>query len=315
MGSDDKKLNVTIVGAGGQLGRMCAKLATTRITDCGVRALFRDGLDLTWGLPEMDHAVIHGGRPDVIINCAAFNDVDGAESDMPAAMEVNYRGTERLASICREYGIMLIHFCTDYVFNGVDVQWADGWQECSVAHPLNVYGKSKQSGTSAVQDMMEDRPHYVLRTAALWSNPAGPHESFPAKVIGMISGGDTMQVVDNRFMNPTHVQDVAEAVMVLINMRRQGSPAPYGLYNFTCSGAASPYEFARAVVEETFDGNAQHFLRATNAFPSAANRPRDSRLDCTKWVKATGLTPRHWRAAVSEHIETTLPVPENVPTD
>lgn len=308
----NRKSKIFIIGSG-QLGSACLRIARTRVPNCEVKLMNRAELDLTWSEGDIQDALILGSRrvgpvkgdmPDVIVNCAAYNDVDGAESNYTAAHDVNHAGVRKLAQFCKGRAVetLLIHFSTDYVFDGTD-PGPDGYEEfLQFCSPVNVYGRSKLAGDKAVVELLSPHlPYYILRTSSLWSDPIGPHKSFASTVIQRLRSGETMKVRSNQFMKPTHVLDLAEAVMVLINMYENVNEAEYGLYNFACSGATSWHGFATAIGETAFKTDMARLIEPVSEYDTAAVRPKDTRLDCSRWVQATGLTPRHWMATM-EHV-------------
>jgi dTDP-4-dehydrorhamnose reductase len=326
--SEQRKIKILIVGSG-QLGSMCAKIATTRIPNCEVvvtghdRHTHRDAperfLDLRAGEDEICETVKRLA-PDVVINCAADNFVDLAEGEGKSmAIGLNHAGALKLAAATRELDdAMYIGFSTDYVFNGQEIG-PDGYTEGHKPHPINVYGKTKLDGDEDVlaalggNEITTPTRHYILRTSSLWTDPVSDHSNFVKTVIERMQHGQDMKVVNTQIMKPTYALDLAEAVMVLIEMAFRGEAVEYGLYNFANSGATSWYWFARAIAEQAFEGDAFP-ISPVDAYPQAAARPKDSRLDCTKWVKATGLTPRHW-AETLKHVGKFEVIPEDVSAD
>lgn len=265
-----------VTGAGGMLGRdVVAALAGEPVT-----ALARRDLDVTDAGAVRDAVEGHG----VVVNCAAWTDVDGAEADEEAATVVNGLGPRLLARACAARGVRLVHVSTDYVFDGrASVPYA----EDAPLAPRSAYGRSKAAGEDAVRRLNGDRS-YVVRTAWLY----GEHGRNFVRTMAELEGSrDTVDVVDDQVGQPTWSRDVAAAIVRLV-----GAGAPAGTYHATASGQTSWCGLARAVFEELGADPARVRPTTTERFPRPAPRPAYSVLGHDAWARA-GLAPlRDWRS-------------------
>ncbi len=227
-------------------------------------------------------------RPDVIINGAAYTDVDGAEQQEALASAINGTAVGTIASIARELGSRVVHFSTDYVFDG---RSANGYAEDDPVAPLNAYGRSKALGERLLKESGAD--YYLVRTAWLYG-PGG--KNFVDTILRLSTERPVLNVVADQIGSPTYTRDLAESVVRLLDQ----SP-PFGVYHRTNDGVTAWYDFAKAIIElvhRTTD------VRATTAveYGQPANRPKVSVLRTTK------LSPlRAWRAALTDYLSTTTP--------
>lgn len=252
---------ILIVGGRGQLGQDLAKVCARQ----GREALLRD-------LPELDIAClagvrdcVHAERPDAIINCAAFNAVDRAETDFQAALAANTLGPRHLAIAAEEHGLPLMHFSTDYVFDGRARQ---PYTIADMPRPLSRYGLSKLRGEQEVQGF--SRRHYVVRLS--WVFGSAGQENFPRKVLGWARSRDRIQVVDDQVACPTYTVDAATAVLELLDS------GAFGLYHLANDGHCSRHAWAEYVVRMSGLGTVVEPVPST-AFPTPAIRPAFSALD------------------------------------
>lgn len=226
-------MDVVVVGAEGQLGREVVRGWTAdRVT-----GLARADLDIT------DRGAVHAAigelRPDVVVNCAAWTDVDGCESDPARAHSVNADGPRWLAEGCEATGATLVHVSTDYVFGGdapTDAEGAPrGWHEDDPIAPPSVYGRSKAAGEQAVRESCER--HHIARTA--WV--CGAHgRNFVTTMLGLAERGTTVRVVDDQVGNPTFTADLAPA------LRELATSGTSGTWHRTNSERASWFDLAAA---------------------------------------------------------------------
>jgi dTDP-4-dehydrorhamnose reductase len=271
-----------ILGGDGQLGRAL----TARLGDEAV-ALGRAEADLT--RPETLQAALEAYRPEVVLNCAAYNFVDRAESEPHAAFAVNEVGVGRLAALCGQRRSILVHYSTDYVF-GQDATRRTPYRETDTPGPVNVYGASKLAGETLVRARCPR--YFIVRTCGLYGE--GEH-NFVKAMLRLARAGKPIRVVSDQVCTPTAAADLAEATAELVQT------GAFGLYHVTNRGACSWHEFACAVFEEI--GLEMSVTSITSAqYGAAASRPAYSVLAPTAW-QALGLPPlRPWREALARHL-------------
>jgi len=276
-----------ITGAGGQLGGCLAALATDRGRD--VLALTSSQWDITD--PGAAERIIASG--DVVVNCAAYTDVDGAESDEAGAYAVNAAGPEHVARACARAGARLIHVSTDYVFSG---DFGDGeprpYEPGDEADPRGVYARSKLAGERAVLAALPEASQgIVVRTA--WVYTGGTGKDFVAVMRRLAAGNGPVDVVDDQTGSPTYVADLAAALLQVADNR-----VPGPILHAANGGEVSRFGQARAVFEECGADPARVRPVSTARFPRPAPRPAYSALG-GRQSTAAGLAPlRPWRDAL-----------------
>jgi dTDP-4-dehydrorhamnose reductase len=255
----------------------------------------RPGLDLTQ--KASIHAVFEEVRPDICINTAAYTAVDKAESDAAEAFAVNHDGVASLAEACRAVAIPCIHLSTDYVFPGTASR---PYQEEDPTAPLGVYGRSKWEGEEALRAI--HREHLIVRTAWLY----GHHGSnFVKTMLRLARERQVLQVVHDQHGCPTWTRDLARALTIMCQRLTQAQDAQFwGTYHFCGAGQTTWYDFARAIFAEVRFSEALSIERVdpipTTAYPTPAQRPAYSVLDCSKIQRVFGMTPRPWRDSLHD---------------
>jgi dTDP-4-dehydrorhamnose reductase len=235
-------------------------------------------------------------RASLVVNAAAYNAVDKAETEPEAAMHVNAEGPSILAEACRNAGIPLIHISTDFVFDGASPL---PYREDDPIGPLNAYGRGKAAGEEAIR--LACPRHLILRTAWLF----GIHGSnFLKTILSLAAERDEIRVVADQFGSPTCTADLAQAILVAAAALSRGDDR-YGTYHVAGSGRASRYDFAEAIVaaQRSFTGRNPRLVAITSAdYPTAARRPSDAALDSAKFQSTFGFRPAHWRLAASRTV-------------
>jgi dTDP-4-dehydrorhamnose reductase len=284
-----------VTGAEGMLGRDVVDTLTARDGD-DVRGVGRSELDVTapGSVAEVLRASV--GEGDVVVNCAAWTDVDGAEEREEAATLVNGTGPANLADACADLGARLVQVSTDYVFAGdARVPYPEGAPHA----PLSAYGRSKMEGEIAVRTHLPEA-HLLVRTAWLY----GAHGTcFPRTIAAAARDRGALEVVDDQVGQPTWTRDVAAVVCRLVDAQ-----VPAGTYHATSSGEASWWELAREVVEAA--GLDPDIVAPTTsaAFVRPAARPSWSVLGHDAMVDL-GIEPigdwrTRWRVAAPEVLGT-----------
>lgn len=283
-------MKILIVGAAGQVGREL----TQRIhSDWQVLAVDRAGLDITDALAV--NKVVGEFKPDVIINAAAYTAVDKAETDEQAAFAINRDGPKFLAQAANQIGAALIHISTDYVFSGDK----DGlYVETDATGPTGIYGASKLAGEKAIEQFCPR--HIILRTAWVFGEFGN---NFVKTMIRIAKQRDTLSVVGDQFGSPTWAGDIAEALLAIAQHTASGVAIPWGTYHFS----GYPYTTWAGFADEILNRAEKQGLitrkpeiRAisTQEYPTPAQRPLNSQLDCAKIFEHFHLSPSNWQAAL-----------------
>lgn len=286
---------IVIAGAGGQLGAHLRSLAADQGRD--VLALTSSQWDITD--PAAAERII--ARGDVVINCAAYTDVDGAESDEAGAYAVNAEGPEHLAKACAGADARLIHVSTDYVFNG-DFGGAQPrpYEPDDPTGPQGVYARSKLAGERAVLAALPEA--VVVRTA--WVYTGGTGKDFVAVMRRLAAGDGPVRVVADQVGSPTYVGDLAAALLQVID---DNVPGP--ILHAANEGAVSRFEQARAVFAECGADPERVQPVSTAEFPRPAPRPPYTALS-GRQSAAAGLRPlRPWRPALVAALAAARPLP------
>ena len=279
---------VTVVlGAPGQLGRDLLPRLPGNVIPLG-----RAAVDITDATALRGYMI--AVRPDVVINCAAYNFVDKAESETEAAFAVNAWAVRNLATLCREFDSTLVHYSTDYVF-GLDGSRATPLTEDDSPGPVSVYGLSKLAGEYLVRSICPK--HFVIRTCGLYGvwGSGGKGGNFVETMLRVAGQGKPLRVVSDQRCTPTFTADLADATANLIATKA------YGLYHVTSAGDCTWYEFAREIFRQA--GLTVDLTPITSAeFAAAARRPAYSVLSTDK-VRTVGVpAPRPWTGALSEYL-------------
>jgi len=279
-----------VVGARGMLGRDVVRV----LADSDVVAMGRDELDVT-DLTAVADAV-HG--VDVVVNCAAWTDVDGAEAREGEAFAVNAVAPSLLAGACAAASAWLVHISTDYVFDG---EASSPYVEEAPLRPRSAYGRTKAAGEWAVRATAPERS-YVLRTSWLYGQDGG---NFVRTMARLEAERDTVDVVDDQRGQPTWSLDVARRLVLAVD-----SGIPAGTYHATDAGEATWFTLARRVFELCGADPERVRRTTTAAFPRPAPRPSYSALGHAAWGRA-GLPPmRDWREALDDAWPVLAPAPQ-----
>jgi dTDP-4-dehydrorhamnose reductase len=231
----------------------------------------------------------------VVINCAAYNFVDRAESEAAAAFAVNAWGVRDLARLCQELDCLLVQFSTDHVF-GLDDQRRTPWTETDAPGPISVYGLSKLAGEYLIRALC--RRHMVIRTCGLYGvwGSGGKGSNFVQTMLRLAEQGKPVRVVADQVCTPTYTADLAQATVALL---ANGQP---GLYHLTNSGYCSWFDFARAIFASA--GKKVDLVPiSSREYAAPARRPAYSVL-APAAMQALGLPPlRRWPEALAAYLE------------
>jgi dTDP-4-dehydrorhamnose reductase len=266
---------------GGELVRQLAGLGEVVSTD-------RAALDLADA--DALRGFVRKARPDVIVNAAAYTAVDQAESEPELAMQVNGRAPGVLAEEAKTLGVLLVHFSTDYVFDGMQDK---AYLETDFPNPLNAYGRSKVEGERAI--VRTQCRHLILRTSWVYG-PRG--RNFLRTILSKARAGEGLRVVDDQFGAPTSSLMIGSALPGAISRTLSDSSLD-GIYHMSASESTTWCGFARAIVEASGTHvPVQAIASAELRLP--ARRPRNSLLDNSKIASRLGIRLPSWRSGMTE---------------
>lgn len=258
-----------------------------------VLAVGRDsGLDLA----DLDglRRLVRAAGPDVVVNAAAFTDVDRVQAEPELALRINAEAPDLLARHMRASRGWLVHYSSEYVYDGSGQHWRD---ETSPAAPLNCYGQSKLAGDEAVRQ--SGVHHLLLRTSWVY----GLHgANFPRSVLQMAARQPQMRIVDDQIGAPTSADLIADVTAQALRQARL-QPAVSGLYHLAAAGAVSRHAYAQYLVEQarrlgwSLGVQTLHAISSAD-YPQPALRPLNSRLDCARLQAVFGLRLPDWREGV-----------------
>ncbi|MET0545435.1 MAG: dTDP-4-dehydrorhamnose reductase [Caulobacterales bacterium] len=283
---------ILVAGASGQVARAIAERAPRH--GFAPVCLGRADMDLTQ--PDAIHAAIDRVEPAFVVNAAAYTAVDMAESEPDAAFALNRDGAAALAKAAHDFRLPLLHVSTDYVFDGLG---GAPYSERAAPRPLGVYGRSKLEGEQAV---LAAHPHTIICRSS-WIFSPWP-KNFALTMLDLAGRQTELSVVNDQRGKPTYAPDLADALMdVGALVTALGAADVPRLLHLANSGEATWYEFAAAIFEQ-----AKKAVRTvpklhaipTADYPTPAQRPLDSRLDCSAAERLLGRSMRHWRSALED---------------
>ncbi|CQR70489.1 dTDP-4-dehydrorhamnose reductase [Sporomusa ovata DSM 2662] len=276
-------MRILVTGANGQLGREIARQGQGHelvLTDV-------DTLDITDGKAVMNF--FRDIRPQAVIHCAAYTNVDGAESDADGAFRVNVIGAQNLAAGCLETGARMVYVSTDYVFDG---QTNTLYHEFDPVNPQTVYGRTKWQGEEMVRQILGR--HFIVRTAWLY----GDGNNFVRTMLRLANEQDSLRVVSDQVGTPTSTVDLAWTIFRLL------ASDAFGTYHATCQGQCSWYEFACEIFRQA--GKSVEVVPVTTAeFVRPAKRPAYSVLDNHMLRMTVGDPMRAWTEALRDYLRQT----------
>ncbi len=289
-------MTVLLLGKNGQLGR---GLQRALLPFGNLVAFARDELDLD--KPEVIAERLNAVRPDIIVNAAAYTQVDLAETNADAAFRVNHKAVKVLADYARRSDALLVHYSTDYVFDG---RQEAPYCESDETHPLNIYGQSKRAGELAIVET--GCRHLLFRTSWVVSADG---TNFVKTILRLARERPNLRIVADQFGAPTAVEVLAEVTVLAIAAHRRGGIAD-GTYHLTASGRTSWHGLAQHIVQKAIEHG---FVSAvdpanieaitTEEFPRPAARPRNSSLNTNALSSALGFTLPEWTVHVDRVLD------------
>ncbi|MEG3867407.1 MULTISPECIES: dTDP-4-dehydrorhamnose reductase [unclassified Microcoleus] len=283
-------MKILLAGGSGQLAQ---ELQPILLSSGEVIVLDRTRLDLSQ--PESIRQAMAEIKPDLVINSGAYTAVDKAESEPELAYAVNAIAPGIFAEECEKQGASLIHFSTDYVFDG---SHGSAYLETDSTNPLGTYGKSKLAGEAAI--LKSGNRHIIIRTAWVYGN--GGKGNFVKTMLRLGKEREEIRVVADQIGSPTWTRDLGAATSQIIPLL---GPETFGTYQYTNSGVCSWYDFAIAIFEEAaqlgFPLKVQRVIPITTAeYPTPAKRPAFSVLSTVKISALLGTYPPHWRQGLRQ---------------
>lgn len=286
-------MKILVLGSQGMLGRsLVSKLpgfANISFPAIEVIAANHAQVDITQGSDTS--RFIDQTKPDIIVNCTAFTNVDACETHISEAFAVNATGAKHIALAGKEAGAKVIHISTDYVFDGTKNH---SYVETDSPNPISIYGKSKYNGELAIQETQAE--YAIIRTAWLYGQYK---KNFVTTMLDMGKKSGSVSVVTDQFGSPTYTTDLSYAIWNVISKDLQG------IYHVANTGTCSRYEWARKIFELTGNKVSVHPVK-TSDYKRAATVPQNSSLNCVKYTTASGHTMRPWQEALEEYLGTML---------
>ena len=283
-------MKILITGQHGQVSQALQQ----RLDGLGeLIVLGRDQLDLA--NPDQIRQQVRTHRPDLIINAAAHTAVDQAESEPHAAFAINAIAPGILAEEAKTLGIPLIHYSTDYVFDGSK---PEPYTEADTPNPLGVYGQSKLAGEQAIAAVGGE--YLILRTSWVYSKHG---KNFLLTMQRLLQEKPHLRIVADQIGAPTWAGTIANSTRALIDRWQAGKAGEWGVYHLTAQGETSWFGFAAAIAEQLrAGGTACAELEAipSSAYPTPAKRPLNSRLDCSRLQQQWQVSQPQWQDALRE---------------
>ncbi|MEM8557124.1 MAG: dTDP-4-dehydrorhamnose reductase [Bacteroidota bacterium] len=284
-------MRVLIPGANGQVGRELV----ARAAQHGVEPIALTRADLDLADAAAVRAAVRAQRPDAVVNAAAYTAVDRAETEHELAFAVNRDGPAALAAVCAGLGIPLVHFSTDYVFDGTK---SEPYVEDDPAAPLGVYGVSKWEGEEAVRAVL-DR-HLIFRVSWVFSRHGG---NFVKTMLRLGREREALRVVADQHGGPTPASAIAHAALAALQQATERND-DWGTYHFCGAPFTTWHGFADAIFAEARRHEALVVKRVepipATAYPTPAARPANSRMETDRIARTFGIAPADWHAALAD---------------
>ena len=279
-------MKVLVTGGNGQLGRELHKISR----NYNFKWLFTDRQSFDLSLLDNINSYLDICEPNIIINCAAYTNVDSAEDEFEIANIINYKSVELISKWCNDNNCKLIHISTDYVYSGNS---KIPYTETDQTNPLNNYGKSKLLGDIVCQ---ENNPYsIIIRTSWLFSNFGN---NFVTNMINLMQVRDEIKVVDDQFGSPTYAGDLVTIILIIINNKKWHS----GVYNYTNIGNISWYDFANEIKSNCGFNTIIKPISLKN-YSQKANRPKYSLLDNSKIINTFKIKQLNYRVSLKKCIK------------
>ena len=281
-------INVLVTGGNGQLAS-CIKDVERQYDYLNFIYTGYQKLDIC-DLNQVQTFFESSDKINYCVNCAAYTDVDKAETEIDKTFEVNALGAKNLALVCNEHDVILIHISTDFVFDG---KKSEPYIETDVAKPISVYGASKLQGEVEIQQVLKE--YFIIRTSWLYSEYGN---NFMKTMLRLAQTRDEISVVNDQYGAPTYAGDLAEVIIHVISEKIQS----YGIYHYSNLGEVSWYDFSKAIFKER---NAKIRVNPINTknYPTPAKRPFFSVMDKTKIKTILKIKVPYWETSLTKSLK------------
>ncbi|MGC9323389.1 MAG: dTDP-4-dehydrorhamnose reductase [Desulfomonilia bacterium] len=281
-------MRILVTGAKGLLGHDVVDVFEESGHSVIAADIMPEGTYLDITEPDTIRKVLSAERPDWLINCAAYTNVDACEEHEDQAFLLNAQGPEHLAQACSRFGVSLLHISTDYVFDGTK---EDPYTEQDLPHPINAYGRSKLAGEYAVRTTTKE--YIIIRPQWLF----GIHgHNFVATIIEIARNNEKIRVVNDQRGSPSYAKDLAKAIRLLVELNARGT------YHLCNRGRATWFDLAKKAVELA-DLDTEVIPVSSDEFPRPAQRPANSILSTKKFTDVTGKLMPMWQISLENYIK------------
>jgi dTDP-4-dehydrorhamnose reductase len=281
---------ILVTGANGQLGNEIRRLCRNFP---GLEFIFTDVdmLDIT--NPDAVSVFMEASRPAIVVNCAAYTNVDGAEVNVKNVRKINSLAPQVLAAACAMQDAFLIHISTDYVFDGESTK---PYKEEDETNPISVYGNSKLEGEEKIKTVFDN--YLIIRTSWMYSEFG---HNFVRSIIALAKERESLEIVSDQFGSPTYARDLANCIIDII-IKSILNPKAYlpGIYHYANQGTCSWFDFAQEILNITDIKSCKLIPVSTDQYPAVAKRPKYSVLDTSKVRESFGIGIPNWRDSLRE---------------
>lgn len=285
-------MRILITGSNGQLGKEFYSLRNFKEFIFFFEDL--DKIDIS-KYSEINLFIIKNNI-DCIINCAAYTNVNKAEIEKEKCSIVNVLGVENLVKVCEKNNLKLIHFSTDYVYNGKNKL---AIKEDEIVHPINYYGLSKREGEKFIEKSSSES--IVIRTSWLYSKFGN---NFVNTILKKSKSETRLKIVDNQFGSPTYAKDLALATIKILK-KGDKIDKNYKIFNFSNLGYASWYSFTKKIIEIS-GNNCEIIPINSNEFKGGAERPKYTIMDKTRIISEFNLRINNWEVSLNKYLSSYL---------
>jgi dTDP-4-dehydrorhamnose reductase len=271
--------NILVFGASGQLGNCIKSISTDRNIE---NIIFLPQGEANILDEQKLRAVFETYKPEYIINCAAYTAVDKAEEEIENARKINKIGAKNLALKCKEYGAVMVHVSTDFVFEG---NQSTVLVETDITQPINIYGLTKLEGEIEISTILPE--HFIIRTSWLYSEYGN---NFVKTMLKLGSEREELKIISDQIGTPTYAKDLAKCILQIVS----SSSKEYGIYHYSNEGACSWYDFAKAIFDIS-ETSIKVLPIRTYQYPTKATRPLFSVMDKSKIKSTFNMEIPYWR--------------------